>query len=205
MKTQVLTQEATPLLRLYMAPAIEMTADQFFEFCQINRELWIERTQEGDLIIMTPTGGETSWRNSELVTTLNIWAKQDGTGIVFDSSAGFDLPNGAMRSPDAAWVKRSRLETLTPEEKKKFLPLCPDFVIELRSPSDRLADLKEKMVEYIENGVQLGWLIDPEGRQVFVYETDGQMTHLENPTTLSGEPLLTGFSLGLSEIWSPNF
>lgn len=163
-----LTSEYTPL-RLQMLPTLTMTDDQFFEFCQLNRELRIERTSQGDLIIMTPAGGGTSWRNSNIVIALGIWAKKDSTGVVFDSSGGFNLPNGATRSPDAAWVKRARLAQLTTEEKEKFLPLCPDFAIELRSPSDRLRDIQDKMGEYIANGLHLGWLIDPPNRQVFVY------------------------------------
>lgn len=204
-ESQVIDQTANQSLLIRLHPIIEMTPDQFFEFCQINRELRLERTAKGDLIIMTPAGGETSWRNSELVIALGNWAKQEGSGVVFDSSGGFDLPNGATRSPDAAWVKRGRLETLTPEQKKKFLPLCPDFVIELRSPSDRLVDVQHKMEEYLDNGLQLGWLIDPEEKQVFVYEASGQITHLENPLTLSGEPTLPGFNLDLAEIWTPKF
>ncbi len=153
MRKSQLLSENLPLL-LYMQPVIDLTDDdRFYEFCQINRELRIERTAEGDLIITPPTGGETSWRNSELTTALTIWARQNGTGVVFDSSGGFRLPNEAMRSPDAAWVKRSRLATLSPEQKKKFLPLCPDFVIELCSPNDRLQDAQDKM----RNTWPMGW------------------------------------------------
>lgn len=202
---QILSQAKTSSLLVHLHPIIELTSDQFYDFCQINRELQIERTAQGDLIIMTPAGGETSWRNSELVTAVNIWAKQDGTGVVFDSSGGFDLPNGGTRSPDVAWVKRSRLVALPREVKQKFIPLCPDFVIELRSPSDRLVDIQDKMAEYVANGLRLGWLIDSKQRQVFVYEAAGQITHLKNPTSLSGEPVLRGFRLNLQEIWEPNF
>ena len=203
LKTQVF-REGLPLV-LFTRPAIDMTDDQFFEFCQINRGLRIERTAEGDLIIMTPAGGETSWRNSELVTALNVWAKRDGTGIVFDSSGGFILPNGATRSPDVAWVKRERLAVLTSEQKKKFLPLCPDFALELRSPTDRLQAVKDKMQEYIENGLKLGWLIDPEVKEVYVYTPDGQVELLENPSLLSGEPVLPRFVLNLEDIWTADF
>lgn len=203
LKTQVL-REGLPLV-LFTRPAIDMTDDQFFEFCQINRNLRIERTAEGDLIIMTPAGGETSWRNSELVTALNIWAKQDGTGIVFDSSGGFILPNGATRSPDVSWVKRERLAALTSKQKKKFLPLCPDFALELLSPTDRLQAVKDKMQEYIDNGLKLGWLIDPESKQVHVYTPDDQAELLENPSEISGEPVLPGFVLNLEEIWTADF
>jgi Uma2 family endonuclease len=203
LKTQVFS-ESLPLV-LYMSPVIDMTDDQFFEFCQINRDLRIERTAKGDLIIMTPAGGETSWRNSELVTALNIWAKQDGTGVVFDSSGGFILPNGATRAPDATWVKRSRLAVLTPAEKKKFLPLCPDFAIELRSPTDRLEDLQAKMQEYVDNGLKLGWLIDPEEKRVYVYMPHSQVECLKNPSEISGDPILLGFALDLEQIWRSGF
>ncbi len=192
-------------LTLFMSPVVEMTDDQFFEFCQINKELRIERTAEGDLIIMTPAGGETSWRNSEIVIALGNWAKQDGTGVVFDSSGGFVLPDGATRAPDVAWVKRSRLAELAPEQKKKFLPLCPDFAIELRSPSDRLKDIQDKMQEYIDNGLKLGWLIDPEERRVHIYLPESPVDILENPSQISGGSILSRFTLDLQEIWEANF
>lgn len=194
-----------PPLLLHLPPIIDMTDDQFFGFCQINRDLRIERTAKGTLIIMPSTGRETGQRNSELNGVLMNWAKQDGDGITFDSSTGFNLPNGATRSPDVAWVRRSRLATLTQEEKRKFIPLCPDFVIELRSPSDCLGDLQEKMQEYIDNGARLGWLIDPDNRQVYVYREDCVVECLENPSDISGEPVLPGFTLDLKEILEPDF
>lgn len=200
-----LYSENLPLL-LYMHPVVDLTDDdQLYEFCQLNRELRIERTAEGNLMIMTPTGGETSWRNSELIIALGNWAKQERRGVVFDSSGGFILPNGAMRSPDAAWVKRSRLAALAPAQKKKFLPLCPDFVIELRSPSDRLEDLQDKMLEYLDNGLALGWLIDPEDRRVYLYRPPGQVERLENPSEISGEQILPGFVLNVQAIWHSDF
>lgn len=200
---KVLTQvESYPVL-LRMQPVFEMTGEKFFEFCQLNSELRIERTAVGDVLIMPPTGGETSDRNAEITTQLRIWARQDGTGVAFDSSAGFNLPNGATRSPDASWVEQSRLENLTLEQKRKFLPLCPDFVIELRSPSDRLADVKGKMQEYIDNGARLGWLLDPSNRQVYRYGP-GVIEPLNNPQEIS-DPLLPGFVLNLREIWEPRF
>ncbi len=153
LKTQVFNQKQS--LVLFMSPVIDMTNDQFFEFCQLNRDLRIERTTEGDLVIMAPAGGETGNRNARLTAFFTMWALNDGTGEPFDSSTGFNLPNGATRSPDTAWVKRSRLATLTPEQKKKFLPVCPDFVIELRSASDSLKAIQEKMQEYLANGVRL--------------------------------------------------
>ncbi len=202
-KTQVFNQKQS--LVLFMSPVIDMTNDQFFEFCQLNQDLRIERTTEGDLVIMTPAGGETSWRNSELIIALGIWARQDGTGVVFDSSGGFVLSNGATRAPDTAWVKRSRLARLTPEEKKRFLPLCPDFVIELRSPTDRLKDVQDKMKEYLDNGLKLGWLIDPEEKQVYVYKPHTQVECLKNPSEISSDSILSGFVLDLEQIWQSGF
>lgn len=192
-------------LILHFQPVIQLTEDQFFHFCQINRELRIERTSEGDIEVMIPTGGETSWRNSELTTDLGIWARQDGTGVVFDSSGGFRLPNGATRSPDAAWVKRSRLANLSPKQKKKFLPLCPDFVIELRSPSDSLRVLQNKMQEYLENGAQLGWLIDQTSKKVYIYRPGEEVECLHKPSKITGDPVLSGFVLDLKRIWAAGF
>ena len=188
-------------IHLRLSPAIEMTEDQFFRFCQINKDLRIERTAKGDLIIMPPAGWETGRRNAGLTMELGVWAKRDGTGVVGDSSTGFKLPNGATRSPDAAWVRKSRLANVPPDQKKKFLPLCPDFVVELRSETDRLTDLQEKMQEYIDNGAQLGWLIDPQERRVYIYRPEHEVESLENPSSVSGEPELPGFVLALQEIW----
>lgn len=153
---------------------------------------------------MSPTGAETSHRNAKINFRLQAWSDTNQEGVVFDSLS-FILPNNAIRSPYAAWVRRFRLESLTPEEKQKFLPLCPDFVIELRSPSDRLVDLQEKMEEYIENGAQLGWLVDPVGRQVLVYRLQQPVRQLLNPFEMSGDPELEGFALRMEEIWQPGF
>jgi Uma2 family endonuclease len=201
----VLSQIENPPLVLHLRPAVEMTDRQFFAFCQINRDLRIERTAEGDIEIMTPAGGETSARNSQINLQLGQWAKKDRRGVVFDSSIGFILPNGATRSPDAAWVERSRLAALTQEQKEVFLPLCPDFVIELRSPSDSLSTLQLKMQEYVDNGAQLGWLIDPAHRRVSIYRQGTDVECLDNPARVSGAPILTGFVLLLEEIWEPGF
>lgn len=198
---QVQLQVQRPPLVLHVRPVLDMTRDQFFEFCQLNRDLRIERTAEGDIVIMPPTGGETGARNARLVAQVIRWADLDGSGVVFGSSTGFDLPNGATRSPDVAWVKRSRLAELTPEEKQRFLPLCPDFVIELRSPSDRLSTLQEKMEEYVANGAQLGWLIDPVQRRVYVYRPGADVECLDNPAAVSGDPVLPGFVLRLEPVW----
>ena len=192
-------------LLVHLRPVIELTEDQFFELCQINQDLRIERTAEGDLVIMPPEGGETGNRSAVLGSFLTQWALQDGTGVTFGSSTGFTLPNGAMRAPDAAWVRRSRLATLTADQKQKFLPLCPDFVAEIRSPSDRLNSLQEKMQEYLDTGAQLGWLIDPPSRTVYVYRPNRPVERLEHPATIAGDPVLPGFSLDLQTIWEPAF
>lgn len=192
--------ENSPLV-LHLHPVINLTDDQFFEFCQINRDLRIERTATGELLIMPPTGTETGGRNFNLIGQLWVWVNQDGTGIGFDSSTGFTLPNGAQRSPDAAWVKLERWNALTPEQQKKFAPICPDFVVELRSASDNLEPLKSKMQEYIDNGALLGWLIDRKNRQVYIYRPEVPVERLDNPASVSGDPLLSGFVLDLSKIW----
>lgn len=194
-----------PPLVLRLGRTLEMDEKQFFEFCQLNRDLRIERTAEGDLEIMPPTGGGTGSRNAILVHLLMGWTLRDGTGVAFDSSTGFVLPNGATRSPDASWVRRDQLVDLSPEQKERFLPLCPDFVVELRSPTDRLENLREKMREYLENGARLGWLIDPEERKVYVYEAGKEARSLENPGELSGDPVLPGFVLDLRHVWAPGF
>ncbi len=190
-----------PPLIVHLQPVVEMSDDQLYEFAQINRDLRIERNARGELIIMPPTGGETGERNAEITMQLRLWAKSDGTGATFDSSTGFRLPNGAVRSPDASWVRLSRLAALSNEEKKKFIPLCPDFVIELRSATDSLSVLQEKMQEYLDNESQLGLLLDPEQRRVYVYRPGLPVEEMEGPETISAEPVLSGFVLDLREIW----
>jgi Uma2 family endonuclease len=202
--TKVLPQIEIQPVVLRLQPVIHLTDDQLYELCQLNHDLWIERTAQGDLVIMPPTGAGTSNRNIELSYQLQSWARQDQTGVAFDSSGGFKLPNGAMRAPDAAWVSRSRLTGLTAEQKERFLPLCPDVVIELRSPSDSLRAIQDKMQEYMDNGAQLGWLIDPLERHVYVYLPQRQPERLDNPEVISGEPILPGFVLNLQPIWQPN-
>ncbi len=177
-----------------------LTDGRFYELCRLNRELRIERTAGGELSIMAPVGGDSSDRNAEIAFQLRLWAKRDGSGRTFDSSGGFRLPNGAVRSPDASWIGNARLATLTEEQRRRFLPLCPDFVVELRSPSDSLSALRDKMREYIDNGARLGWLIDPAGRQVFVYRADAPPERLEVPASVAGDPVLPGFRLDLDEI-----
>ncbi len=190
---------------IHWPPLLNLVNEQFFEFCQANKELRIERTALGDCEIMAPTGGETGWRNLSLAAQLYNWAERDGSGVAFDSSTGFTLPNGAIRSPDVSWVKRTRLAVLTPKQKQQFLPLCPDFVIELRSPSDPIKTLQDKMQEYIENGANLGWLIDPENQRVLVFQAEKTIVTLDKPEFLSADDLLTGFRLELQKIWDVGF
>lgn len=185
------------------AHALDLTDERFLTLCQDNRDLRLELTAQGGLIIMGPTASETGRRNAELIFQLCLWARQDGTGRCFDSSAGFTLPNGAKVSPDASWIKRDRYEALTAEEREGFAPLCPDFVVELRSKTDRLARLQAKMLEYIKNGARLGWLLDPAAQRVYIYrpgQTEEAET-LEAPETITGDPVLPGFTLQLKEIW----
>lgn len=202
---QVLEQVERSSLLVHVRPLFEMTDEQFEEFCRLNPDLRIEMTTEGDLIIMPPTFGHTGNRNFDLTGQLYVWVKQDGTGVGFDSSTLFILPNGAKRSPDASWVSKSRLAALPKDERTKFLPLCPDFVIELRSSSDSLAELQEKMHEYVDNGAQLGWLLDPITRSVYVYRAGGAVEEIRNAERVEGKPLLHGFTLDLRGIWEVGF
>lgn len=197
-------QVSPAYITLRLRPIIEMNDDEFFALCQLNRDLRLERTAEGDIIVLPPTGAETGNRNTSITGQLYNWTKQDGTGVAFDSSTGFKLPNGADRSPDGAWVPKSSLATLSQKEKQKFLPLCPDFVIELLSPTDRLDIVKEKMQEYIENGSRLGWLIDPEARQVYIYRPNTAPAVIGDISEIAANPELPDFVLDLREIWQPN-
>jgi len=190
-----------PLLVLHQGSSFSLTDDQFFDFCQANRDLRIERTSAGDIIIMSPAGWKTGTRNARVVGQLIWWADRDGRGEATDSNAGYRLPNGAVRAPDAAWVLKSRLSTLTSEQRDKFLPLAPDFAIELKSPTDSISTLEDKMREYIETGTRLGWLIDPETCCVSVYRPGRPVEILESPQMISGDPELPGFTLNLEVIW----
>lgn len=193
------TEIPPTIVRLH--PVITMTDEQFFAFCQLNRDVEIERNATGEIVFMSPTGSETEERNFNLIGQLWAWTKQDGTGVGFGSSGGFTLPNGAVRSPDAAWLTKSRWEAIAPELRKKFAPICPEFVVELRSENDSLNFLQNKMQEYIDNGAKLGWLIDPQQKKVYVYRSNSEVQELNNPATLSGEDILPGFILDLSSIW----
>ncbi|MBP0030698.1 Uma2 family endonuclease [Roseofilum reptotaenium CS-1145] len=188
-------------LVLNTSETIPISHEQFYQLCAANRDLRLERTAKGDLIIMPPTGGGTGKRNSEINLDLGLWNRQAQLGIVFDSSTCFQLPNGGDRSPDAAWIPLEKWEVLTPEQQEKFPPICPDFVIELRSPSDSLKRLQDKMQEYMDNGTQLGWLINPQNRQVEIYRQGQDKQTVDHPPTLSGENVLPGFVLNLHLIW----
>jgi Uma2 family endonuclease len=202
--TKVLPQVEIHPVVLKLTPVINLTDDQLFELCQLNRDWRIEYTAQGELIVMPPTGWETGSQNAEITSQLRWWARGDQTGVASDSSPGFKLPNGTTRSPDAAWVRRSRLTGLTREQKQKFLPLCADFVIELRTPTDNLQAVLDKMQEYMDNGAQLGWLLDPLTRRVHVYLPQRPPEILEAPNSVSADPLLPGFVLDLRKIWEPD-
>lgn len=177
---------------------LHLTDEQFYQLCQNNRELHFERTARGDLIIMSPVGGESGNREADFIIDLGIWNRQTDLGFTFSSSTVFKLPNGADRSPDTAWIQRQRWEALTPEQRRRFPPIAPDFVIELRSATDDFAILRAKMQEYLDAGVKLGWLINPQQQQVEIYR-QGQRVEVRNlPTELSGEAILPGFKLQLS-------
>ncbi len=180
---------------------LRLTHEQFERLCQNNPDRAMELTKDGELEIVSPTGGESSNRESELGTDLVIWNRQTRLGKTFSSSGAFILPNGAERCPDAAWVELSRWEALTPEQRKKFVPLAPDFALELRSETDRLSKLQEKMEEYRANGVRLGWLIDPQSRSVEIYRLGRDVEVLQSPTELSGEDVLPGFVLDVRSIF----
>ncbi len=178
----------------------KLTPDEFWEFCTKNRKLRAELTKDGDVIIMPPTGYESSEENVEVVLQLAIWAKKDGTGKVTESNGAYILPNGATRAPDAAWIRKERLEQFSAEQRKKFLPIAPDFIIELRSASDSLTE-QAKMEEWIENGVRLAWLIDTKTKQVHIYRPDNEPEVLDDPSKVLAEDLLPGFELDMTEIW----
>ena len=179
----------------------QLSDEQFFQLCQDNRDLRLERNPKGDLIIMPPTGGETSNSNAGITAQLWLWNNLNKLGVVFDSSGGFKLPNGADRSPDAAWIPLEKWQALTPQQKERFLPLSPDFVIELMSPSDNIETARKKMQEYLDNGTRLGWLINRKTREVEIYRQGQAVEILTNPESLSGENMLPEFSLNLTLIW----
>lgn len=184
------------VIHFSLKPLVEhLSHEQFYELCMANKDVAMERTVTGELIIMPPVGGESGEREADLIIDLGLWNRQTKLGQVFSSSTVFKLPNGGDRSPDVAWVQLDRWNALTPEQRQKFPPLCPDFVIELRSESDRLKPLQDKMQEYLASGLQLGWLINPQGKTVEIYRCDREVEVMNLPATLSGETVLPGFSL----------
>ena len=192
---------ADQLIPPHLIGLTRVTHEQFEEFCRDYPDLRLELTSSGELIVMPPTGSQTGRRNSKLNSQLDNWATKNGTGVTFSALAGFTLPNGAIRSPDASWLRRERWDVLTDQQKESFAPICPDFVIELRSRSDNRMVLHRKMQEYLANGASLGWLIDPYDRRFYIYRTGEEVTVLKNPAVVSGEPLLPEFELRLEEIW----
>ena len=205
LQTPTTPESQTLLIELPTSIALFVTPEQFSALAAANRDLRLERTSQGELIVNPPAGWETGKRNLSLTGQLDRWYEANETlGEAFDSSAGFTLPNGAIRSPDASWVSRDRWEAVTPEDKITFPKICPDFVVELRSKSDKLQPLQEKMREYLENGAKLGWLIDPQTSRVEIYRQGREKEILENPTELSGEEVLPGFILNLARILNCN-
>ncbi|MBW4466270.1 MAG: Uma2 family endonuclease [Pegethrix bostrychoides GSE-TBD4-15B] len=198
--TLLIQTEATPLT-VNLPSTATLTQAQFYEFCQANQDLRIERSATGDVIIMPPAFSDTGNRNLKIAQQLANWADQDGSGEAFDSSTGFTLPNGAIRSPDAAWIRLVRWNALTAAQKSAFAPICPDFVIELRSASDALSMLQAKMQEYIDNGTALGLLIDRKNRAVHLYRPNGSPIILTDPVLVSADPELPGFELQMARIW----
>ncbi len=201
MSTTLATTHYPPLV-IHFGPYLRNLNDrEFYEFCRLNRDLRIERTSEGDVIVMSPTVSKTGIKEFSLIGQFFVWVANDQTGEGFSSSTGLRLPNGAIRSSDLAWIRNERWNALTEKDQEIFAPICPDFVVELRSPSDQLNYMQAKMLEYIENGAQLGWLIDPLTMTVYIYQPNQTVECLKKPRTLSGEPLLVGFTLDLAPIW----
>ncbi|BAY74192.1 hypothetical protein NIES25_06020 [Nostoc linckia NIES-25] len=206
MTHQVITQLSgdeliMTFLTLQLPANLQFTDDQFEQIIAVNKDLRLELTAQGELVIMPPTGGETGNRNFDLLGQLWFWNSKNNLGKAFDSSTGFKLPNGATRSPDASWIKLERWDALIPQQRKKFLPLCPDFAVELVSETDDLEDTQAKMHEYLANGLKLGWLINPKEKQVEIYRPNQVPEVLQFPTSLSGEDVLPGFILNLQSIF----
>ena len=187
---------------LDFSPIVKLTHKQFHDLCAANPDTKLELTAHGELVVMSPTGGETGAWNSDLNLELGLWNRQTRSGKVFDSSTGFSLPQGSERSPDLAWIPLEKWNALAPDQRRSFLPLCPDFLIELLSPSDSWSQGMEKMAEYQDNGCRLGWLIDPQRRHVAIYRIGQPVEILQNPVSLSGEDVLWGFVLDLAVLWN---
>ncbi|MEY2985019.1 MAG: hypothetical protein RLZZ568_1636 [Cyanobacteriota bacterium] len=190
------------MITVTLDPLIQLQTEDFYALCRQNPDLKLERSAQGELIIMSPTGGETGRRNVNLIVQLATWNDAEQLGEVFDSSTGFSLPDGADYSPDAAWVEKSRWQSLSPSQRERFVPLCPDFVVEILSPSDSLKKVQRKMQDYRDNGCRLGWLINRKKREVEIYRLQQAVEILSNPTVISGEAVLPGFNLNLTKILS---
>ena len=188
-------------ITINLNPIIQLNDEQFYQLCQINSDVKFERNARGEIIVMPPTGGETGKRNVEIAADFVLWNRQTKLGVVFDSSTCFKLPNGADRSPDVAWIRQDRWDTLTTEEKEKFPPIAPDFVLELMSPTDNLKDVQVKMREYMDNQVKLGWLFNPKTRRVEIYRLEQEVEVLQSPAQLFGEDILLGFVLNMQLVW----
>ena len=200
-RVPLVNEQVGPRRLVLNVEKVGLTEDQFVQLCSDNSDLQMELTARKELIIMPLNGLKSSWRENILSAELTIWARKNGTGIAFNASAGYRLPNTAIRGPDASWVRRSRLDAFDDKQLEKVGHLCPDFVAEIMSPSNTLAELKAKMAEYIENGAQLGWLIDPYHAQVHIYRPGISPEQLDNPTTINGDPILPGFVFNIAEIW----
>ncbi|MGI8898157.1 MAG: Uma2 family endonuclease [Pyrinomonadaceae bacterium] len=202
MSHQPITAEpSAPAVLALKVQSVGLTDEQFEKLCQDNPDLRIELTSKGELIIMPPTGMKTGWRNSKITGRLLEWTEKDGSGLSFDSSTLFTLPDGSKRSPDASWIRREKVGRLSQEEQAGFAAIVPDFVVELRSASDRWPVLEEKMLDYMRNGVELAWLIDPASKRVYIYRPNQPVEILDNPETVSAEPELAGFTFNVQEIW----
>ena len=201
---QLVLDKVKPRSRIRFEGDERMNQEEFYDFCAANSDLRAELTAEGEIVIMPPTGAETGYRGSELAGQLGNWARRDGRGRAFDSNTAYLLPDGSAMSPDGSWVERSRLARLTREQKRKFLPLAPDFVIELTSPTDRLPRVRKKMEAWIANGVKLAWLLDADRRTAYIYRPSRAPEKLIAPPKLKGEGPVTGFVLDLAEIWHPD-
>jgi Uma2 family endonuclease len=201
MAVQTLIEPSEYVPTVFDFSPMKLSDEQFESLARNHPDLNLELSAEGELIIVAPTLPDTGWKNADLIFYLTEWSKKDNTGLVFDSSSLFTFPNGAKRSPDAAWVKREKWDAVSPQEKRRFSRLVPDFVVELRSISDSLETLQRKMAEYMSNGVRLGWLIDPEEKRVHIYRANGDVEVHDDPETVSGEDILPGFELPVRELW----
>jgi Uma2 family endonuclease len=188
-------------LPIRLLPETRMSDEEFMRFCAANEPMRIEREPNGEILVMTPANSKTSKMNSRIVRLLDEWAESDGRGAAFDSSGGFTLPDTSMRNPDAAWMLNPRWNAMSDEEQSSFAPACPDFIIELRSPSDRLPDLQAKMEQWISNGAQVAWLIDPKEKTVSIYRTGQEPEHIVHPTSIQGDGPIVGFELVMARIW----